>query len=90
MKILHCPFCGVARRHLTTFAKCSFADAWRDHETQAARVRQGARTDLQLDGNSSIKSGRNPEQPSRDKIGERVGVSGRSIDKFQKIHNLRI
>jgi protein gp37 len=72
---------NIARRHLDTKRKAIFGDAWREHEREAAKERQGTRTDLQLDGNISIKSSRNPEQAARDKIGQRVGVSGKSIDK---------
>ncbi len=50
-------------------------------ETAAAKERQGTRTDL-LDGNVSFKSlERRKETQARDKAGERVGVSGKSIDK---------
>ena len=50
-------------------------DAWRGHEQAEAKKRQGTRNDL-------VETFP-PSEPakSRDKIGERVGVSGKSIDK---------
>lgn len=72
---------NIARRHLTTFAKCSFADAWREHEAAEAKKRQGTRTDL--DPTSAKRF--TEVQRASDKIGERVGVSGRSVDKFRDV-----
>ena len=70
---------NIARRHLTTFAKCAFGDAWREHEEAEAKKRQGARTDIKETFPESLKG------QTRDKIGERVGVSGKSMDKFRDI-----
>ena len=55
--------------------KAIFGDAWRGHEQAEAKKRQGTRND--------IVETFPPSEPakSRDKIGERVGVSGKSIDK---------
>lgn len=66
---------NIARRHLTTFAKCAFADAWREHEEQAARRRQAELNNKSLE--ETLPQAREPQ--SRDKIGAAIGISGKSV-----------
>lgn len=72
---------NIARRHLENVHKCAFGDAWRDYEKAKAKERQGTRTDLELSGNVSTKS---EPTKSRDAIGARVGVSGRTYEKYEQ------
>ena len=72
---------NIARRHLDTKQKAMFGEAWREDEKRKAKERLKTST-----------GGSNPQPvetfpqadtgKSRDKIGERVGVSGKSIDKI--------
>lgn len=70
---------NIARRHLDTVSKCVFGEAWADYEKTKAKERQGTRTDLQHSGNVSGKF-----SDRRDAIGARVGVSGRTYEKFEQ------
>ena len=69
----------VLHWQLDTKAKSIFGLAWREHEKAEAKKRQGTRTDL-----TSAKCFAEVERAS-DKVGERVGVSGRSIDMAKVI-----
>jgi protein gp37 len=71
---------NIARRHLDVKKKSVFGLAWRDHERQAAKERKEATQ--AKPGEGKVGSGNvSGTGDSRDKIGERVGVSGKSIDK---------
>ena len=73
---------NIARRHLDTKRKAIFGEAWRDHESQAAKERQAhGETAPGKPKNAYGKLSISVEPPARDKIGQRVGVSGKSIDK---------
>lgn len=66
---------NIARRHLDTKRKAIFGARWQEYEKLAAKERQGTRTDIK-ETFPECSTGQ-----SRDKAGERVGVSGRSISK---------
>jgi protein gp37 len=73
---------NIARRHLDTKQKAVFGLAWKKHEAEEAKKRQahgetGPGKPKNAYGNISISV----EPPARDKAGDRVGVSGKSIDK---------
>jgi protein gp37 len=71
---------NIARRHLDTKQKSLFGLAWKDHEQAEAKKRQGHGETAP--GKPKNASGNiTGSVDSRDKIGERVGVSGKSIDK---------
>tara|TARA_R110002110_G_scaffold391055_1_gene604296 strand:- start:376 stop:1794 length:1419 start_codon:yes stop_codon:yes gene_type:complete len=77
---------NFAHRSPTTWGRALFGTRWTGHETAAAKERQGTRNDLNIvetfpQGNGTKKR----EPPARDKAGERVGVSGKSIDKARDI-----
>lgn len=90
---------NIQRRQLTVGQKASFGDDWREAEDAAARERQlSTLKNVNLKeaakinathpngpkehrhGNVSITSG-----TARDKVGEKAGVSGRSMDKVRTI-----
>jgi len=73
---------NIARRHLSTKQLAVFGLAWVEHEKQEAKKRQS-----ELNGKTLLvetfpqaETGK-----SRDKVGERVGTSGRSIDKIATV-----
>lgn len=74
---------NIARRHLDTKQKALFGHAWLSHEAQQAkqreRVRKGNQSGADKCGNISTLD---DTGKARDKAGERVGVSGKSIDKI--------
>jgi protein gp37 len=70
---------NIARRHLSTKQLAVFGLAWVEHEKQEAKKRQGARTDIS-ETFRECEKGR-----TSDKVGERVGTSGRSIDKIASV-----
>ena len=70
---------NIARRHLDTLDKCKFAEAWAADEKAKAKERAGQRTDIEPRGNISTRFER-----SRDAIGERVGVSGRTYEQYEQ------
>jgi protein gp37 len=76
---------NIARRHLDVKRKAAFGLAWQEHEKQAAKDR------MKLGGGdkkSGVEIFPHPIEDagkSRDKIGERVGVSGKSVDKVAVI-----
>jgi len=73
---------NIARRHLDTKRKAAFGLAWREHEKEAAKDREKLRKGNQPGaGKCGNISTLEDTGKARDKIGERVGVSGRSIDK---------
>lgn len=71
---------NIARRHLTTKQKTFFGVAWKEYEEAEAKKRQslagGDRSKALVETFPPADTGK-----SRDKAGERVGVSGKSIDK---------
>jgi protein gp37 len=70
---------NIARRHLSTKQLAVFGLAWVEHEKQEAKKRQGTRTDIS-EIFRECEKGR-----TSDKVGERVGTSGRSIDKIAAV-----
>jgi protein gp37 len=66
---------NIARRHLDAKQKVRFGLEWQQHEREEAKKRRGTRTDI-VETFPPSDTGK-----ARDKIGERVGVSGKSIDK---------
>lgn len=67
---------NIARRHLDVKQKAVFGLAWKVWEAAEAKKRQGTRTDI-VETFPQGDTGK-----ARDKAGERVGVSGKSIDKI--------
>jgi protein gp37 len=71
---------NIARRHLDTKQRAIFGEAWREHEKEEAKKRHAA-----LSGRPSDEKPKETfpwvKGQARDKIGQRVGVSGKSIDK---------
>lgn len=74
---------NVHRRHLTPSQRAMLATRLLKMEREAARARQGTRTDQQPSGNVSGKSAAGGE--ARDKAGEAVGVSGRLVAEAEKV-----
>lgn len=70
---------NIARRHLEVGQKAAFAHARLEHEREEARKRQGARTDIR-ETFPECSEGR-----SRDKAGAAVGISGKSVEKYDFI-----
>lgn len=75
---------NIARRHLDTVAKCVFGEAWADYEKAKAKERK-----LATQNNDAAKSrggsvSTSDHAKSRDAIGARVGVSGRTYEKFEQ------
>lgn len=73
---------NIARRHLDTKQKALYGLAWKEHEQAEAKKRQAEQA------KRNQPQSQKPETlpaldkgDTRDKIGERVGVSGKSIDK---------
>lgn len=77
---------NIARRHLENAQKCEFGYQWSAYEKAKAKERQQATLKQNADrqGNISLTE---PSQ-SRDAIGARIGVSGRTYEKFEqaKLH----
>lgn len=71
---------NIARRHLGAKDKAVFGLAWRDHEKSEAKKRQERKP-----ANSVVETLPQQKGKSRDKVGDRVGVSGKSIDKVKVI-----
>ena len=73
---------NIARRHLDVKKKAVFGLAWREAEREAAGQRRAhGETAPGRPKNACGNVSTSVESRSRDKIGERVGVSGKSIDK---------
>ena len=72
---------NIARRHLDTKQKAIFGHHWHEHEKVAAKERQahGQTAPGKTLEETFPQALREPQ--SRDKAGERVGVSGKSIEK---------
>lgn len=70
---------NIARRHLDTKQKAIFGLAWKKAEQEEAKKRQ-----IRKPADSVVETfpQQNDTGKARDKIGERVGVSGKSIDKI--------
>lgn len=75
---------NIARRHLTTGQRSMFALAWKEHESIEAKKRQ-AHGQTAPGLNAYGKVAISDAGASRDIAAEKVGVSGRSIDKAQRI-----
>jgi protein gp37 len=73
---------NIARRHLSTKQLAVFGLAWVEHEKQEAKKRQS-----ELNGKTLLVETfpQADTGKSRDKVGERVGTSGRSIDKIAAV-----
>jgi protein gp37 len=73
---------NIARRHLSTKQLAVFGLAWVEHEKQEAKKRQS-----ELNGKTLLVETfpQADTGKSRDKVGERVGTSGRSIDKIATV-----
>jgi protein gp37 len=71
---------NIARRHLSTKQLAVFGLAWVEHEKQEAkkRMEQGRPKE-------GVETFPQDIGKSRDKVGERVGTSGRSIDKIAAV-----
>lgn len=76
---------NIARRHLEVGQRAVFGLAWREHEREAAKERQRDRKGNQHGAHISPATLPDFTGDSRDKIGQRVGVGGKTIDKAQKI-----
>jgi protein gp37 len=76
---------NIARRHLSTKQLAVFGLAWVEHEKQQAKKRMEARKGNQPGANNSGNLSLVDPGQSRDKVGERVGTSGRSIDKIAAV-----
>ena len=75
---------NIARRHLTTGQKAMFGAEWKKHEAEEARKRQTSGINQHTKSLKEIF----PEAAlgqSRDKAGDRAGVSGKSVDKAEEI-----
>ena len=75
---------NIARRHLDTKQKAVFGLAWKNAEREDAKKRQAEHggTSPGRPKNTSGNVSLTDAGQSRDKIGERVGVSGKSMDKI--------
>lgn len=71
---------NIARRHLEVVEKCIFGKAWAAYEKAKANERESM-------GRPKEGKERLPYVPSqsRDAIGARVGVSGRTYEKFEQV-----
>ena len=72
---------NIKRRDLTVGQKSIFGHRWREAEDAEAKSRQGTRTDLDPTSRKDFLE----VQQARDKVGEKVGTSGRSMDKARAI-----
>lgn len=73
---------NIARRHLDTKQKAVFGLAWKKAEQEEAKKRMAAGGGDKKSGKEMFPYPGEDTGQSRDKIGERVGVSGKSIDKI--------
>jgi protein gp37 len=76
---------NIARRHLDAKRKAAFGLAWQEHEKQNAKERQRLSEGRPKKGVETFPQVIEDAGKSRDKIGERVGVSGKSVDKVAVI-----
>lgn len=76
---------NIARRHLDTKKKAVFGLAWKEHEQAKAKERMLATLKQNCDRSGNVTLAGDDQGQSRDKVGERVGVSGSSIDKAATI-----
>jgi protein gp37 len=76
---------NIARRHLDVKRKAAFGLAWQEHEKQNAKERQRLSEGRPKKGVETFPQVIEDVGKSRDKIGERVGVSGKSVDKVAVI-----
>ena len=74
---------NIARRHLDTLDKCKFAEAWAADEKAKARDRYD-KTVGRPSTEKSVETFPPICQKSRDAIGERVGVSGKTFEQYEQ------
>jgi protein gp37 len=75
---------NIAHRHLTVGQRAAFADAWRAEEERKAKERR----DANLKQNQVTDKANLPERKegqTRDKLAERVGIGGRSVDHYREV-----
>lgn len=74
---------NIARRHLDTLDKCKFAEAWAaDEKARAAQRRK--ETVGRPPAEKLKETFPSIKHQSRDAIGERVGVSGRTYEQYEQ------
>jgi protein gp37 len=76
---------NIARRHLDVKRKAAFGLAWQEHERQTAKDRMKLGGGDKKSGKEMFPYPIEDAGQSRDKIGDRVGVSGKSVDKVAVI-----
>jgi protein gp37 len=76
---------NIARRHLDVKRKAAFGLAWQEHEKRAAKERQKEHGGTAPGRPKNTPGNVTGSVDARDKIGERVGVSGKSVDKVAVI-----
>jgi protein gp37 len=79
---------NIARRHLPMAAKCAFGEAWADDEKTKAKARQAENAKRNQPQNVEMFPPLENTGKSRDAIAERIGVSGRTYEKYEqaKLH----
>jgi len=76
---------NFAHRSPTTWDRSLFGTRWQDHESAAAKERHAELAGRPKANGGNVSTVSETTGKSRDKAGERVGVSGRSIDKAADI-----
>lgn len=78
---------NIARRHLEVVEKCIFGKAWAEYEKAKAKERQQehGRTAPGKSKDTGGNISTSESAKSRDAIGARVGVSGRTYEKFEQV-----
>lgn len=73
---------AATHRHMTTGQKAAFADAWRGAEEAKAkeRMHKGRPSSKEPVENFPQDNGK-----ARDLVGQRVGISGKSVDHYRQI-----
>jgi protein gp37 len=75
---------NIARRHLTVGQKAMFGVEWKQHEAELAKKRQ-AHGQTSPGNNAYGNISTSVAGTARDIAGEKIGVSGKSVDKAEKI-----
>jgi protein gp37 len=76
---------NIARRHLEPIEKCIFGEAWAAYEKAKAKERYDANVGRPSKEDKLVETFPQIKEPrSRDAIGARVGVSGRTYEKFEQ------
>lgn len=70
---------NIARRHLDTVDKCKFAEAWAADEKAKAKERESKGRPKE-----GVETFPQDNARSRDAIGERVGVSGKTYEQYEQ------